>query len=123
MKYTKEELFKLIGELSGYSHDCTVVKVMYNPARIYNGFGEYEGMSNEWGYAVSTKICGEEVEVNAQDKELEEALWKLAQAIPEKLQAMHNRRKERIDKTMQKIREFLERDKPEIPPTKTPYRD
>lgn len=123
MKYTKEELFKLIGELSGYGHDCTTVKVTYNAARIYNGWGEYEGLSNDWGYAVSTKICGEDVEVSAQDKELEEALWKLAQAIPEKLRDMHNRRKASMDKAMEKIKEFLDRNKPKTQPTATPYRD
>ncbi len=124
MKYTVDELFKLIGELSGYSASSTSTSVVYNPTRIYNGFGESEGVDDkDWGYAVSVKLIWDDIKVSAQGKKLEEALWELAQAIPNKIEEIQQRRSTYVVSTRAALTKFIERNKPEPPPaTGSPYR-
>ncbi len=125
MKHTVNELFKLIGELTGYGHSSTSITITYNPARMYNGFGESEGVDlKDWGFAVSTKLCRmDDVKVSAQGKELDEALWELAQAIPTKLEEMHQRQSTTVFAARAALTKFIEKDKPEAPPaTGSPYR-
>ncbi len=111
MKYTQEELFKLVGELTGYGPMSTSVHVTYNPARQFNIYGESDGIDmDNWGYAVSTKICStDNITVDAQDKDLTEALWKLAQAIVTKTQDIHDRWKRDVTKTKEVMHKFLEK--------------
>lgn len=106
-----EELFKLIGELTGYGPTSTSVHVTFNPARQFNVYGESEGYdNNNWGYAVSTKLCSTEtIEVSAQDKQLDSALWKLAQAIVDKNQDIQNRRAKETERTKSVMAAFLEK--------------
>lgn len=110
MKYSTEELFKLIGELTGYGPTSTSVTVTYNPARRFNGFGESEGFNlDDWGYAVSTKICStDNITVDAQDRDLDEALWKLAKALVTKTQDIHDRWKRDVEKTKAAMTKFLD---------------
>lgn len=82
------ELMKLIAVLNRWSNASSTVSVSYMPARVYTAQDESHLDYDNWGWAVGTTICGTKLDVGAQGKTLEEALWRLAVAIPEKLDQM-----------------------------------
>lgn len=83
-----EELMKLIAVLNRWSNTSSSVAISYMPARVYTAQDESHLDDTNWGWAAGTTICGTKLDVGAQGKTLEEALWRLAVAIPEKLEQM-----------------------------------
>lgn len=86
---TVPNLLKLIASMNGWSESMSRVTVGYMPRKVYDSFGEFERIDDtDWGWVVETSICGlndREGKPRAEGKTLEEALLKLANAIPEHL--------------------------------------
>ena len=106
-----EQLLKLIAELNGWGNQFSRIRIGYMPARRYNEYGESDGLDySDWGYVVETNLCrcDEKVEVAAQGKDLNEALLKLAKAIPEKLEELCRRNKSTAESARKALTTYLE---------------
>lgn len=104
---TKEELMKLIARLNGWSDGSSRVKAGFMPKRVYTDVDSSYIDDSDWGWVVSTTICGmpkESNEVYAQGKKLETALLALAKAIVDRFAEMrdvyardHERARKQLD--------------------------
>jgi hypothetical protein len=89
-------LMKLLATLTGSGDQGLAVTVGYKRARVFIAQDESELSPHDWGYTVSTKICGvEEHSISAQGRTLELALESLAQAVVATLEERHRRREAR----------------------------
>lgn len=80
-KRSIEELMKLLADITGWSDQSLTVHISYMRARVYDDYGDNLGLSNDWGYVVSTTVCGMELRVSSQSKTLEKALENLARDV------------------------------------------
>lgn len=121
MKRT-EELLKLIAVMTGWSNSATV-QVRYFQDRVTDDDNSFIKWG-DWLYGVSASQCTtDKIDYNAAGKTLEEALEKLVDAIDMKLRDVADRQMERANTAREERRKFLDKEKPPIPNTSSPYRD
>lgn len=77
-----EELMKLIGQLTGWGDWSLSTNVCYMRASRHEDQDQVIIDDADWGFTVSTTICGSDCKVHAQGKTLEQALRNLAEAVP-----------------------------------------
>lgn len=81
-----ERMMKLLAEVTGWSDQCLSVETGYKRRRQQLSQDESTIVDGDWGWVVSTTICGTgELKVSAQGETLEEALRNLAASIPHTL--------------------------------------
>lgn len=85
-KKTVEELMKLLAIMTGWSDQSLSVTIGYKAARGWDANTEWIVDDKDWGFVVATTICGaKELDVSAQGKTLEDALFALAKNVQDRL--------------------------------------
>ncbi len=86
---------KRLAQVTGWGNQSCQVTFGYMPARVHVAQDDSYLDNDNWGYIVSTTICGmDKTLVSAQGKSLEEALSNLIEEIPKKCLAMAERYQE-----------------------------
>lgn len=109
---TVENLMKLIADMNGWSGSMSRISIGYMPRKVYNSYGEFERIDEtDWGWTASTTICGlgeREGRVDAEGKTLEEALLRLANAIPDVFSKLATWNIEHGNKARKHLSEFAD---------------
>lgn len=71
----------LLGRLTGWDDQSLSVSVGYKRARVRVVQDESHLDDSEWGFTAGTRICGQDRDVSAQGRTLEEALWALCKKV------------------------------------------
>lgn len=110
------ELMKLLGQVTGWG-ESVKLSVSYSEALRHVSHDETE-RTGKFYFSVGTNVCGDDkMNVSAHDEGFETAVWKLCQAVPERLEGSERWCAQKKDAAKEHLRAFLE-------PTKKgpPYR-
>lgn len=104
---TIPELMTLLSKMTGWGDQSLSVSFGYKRARVWDAQDDSRLVNDTWGFTAGTRICGQDHDVHAQGKTLEEALWALCEEIVKKLEDIGRRRAEDAAKGRRAIDEFL----------------